>query len=169
MKINLRALILLSITIIIPFISCSKRDEPQLISITGEWTTIERRVTTGNDFIDKSINSLFILDDEDYIITRTFNQTDYNIGSLETVATNKITGNEERKRDATYKINGDSLYIDDKKFEQTTSGFIVSEKTLITYMKVSKKELSHIIEEIGGDPNLIPNNITGILRMKETR
>ena len=169
MKINMRVSILFSIATIIFFASCSKRDEPQLISITGEWTTVERRVTTGDDFLDQSINSLFILDDKDYIVTRTFTQTEYNVGSLETVATNKSTGNEERKRDATYKIMGDSLYLDDKKFEQTTSGFILSEKSMITYMKVSKKELDHIVEEIGGDPNLIPNNITGILRMKETR
>ena len=40
---------------------------------------------------------------------------------------------------------------------------------MITYMKVGKKELDHIVEEIGGDANLIPNNITGILKMKETR
>ncbi|MFV0417132.1 MAG: hypothetical protein ACK5KT_00170 [Dysgonomonas sp.] len=169
MKINLRTFILLTITIATSFASCSKRDEPLLISITGEWTTIERRVTTGDDFLDQSINSLFILDDKDYTITRTFIQTTYNVGALETVATNKNTGNEDRKRDATYEINGDSIYIDDKKFEQTTSGLILGEKLLVTYTKVGKKELDHIIEEIGGDPNLIPNNITGILKMKETR
>ena len=100
MKINIKAFILFSVAIIISFISCSKRDEPEIISITGEWTTVERRVNTGDDFLDKSINNLFILDDKDYIVTRTFTQTEYNVGSLETVATNRNTGNEDRKRDA---------------------------------------------------------------------
>ena len=63
----------------------------------------------------------------------------------------------------------DTLRFDDKKFEQYNSGFILSEKVLITYTKVGKKELDHIVEEIGGDPNLIPNNIKGILRMEERK
>lgn len=160
---------LLSIILITIFASCSKRDNQEQISIVGEWTTSERRITSGDDFLDQSINNLFILDSKDYIVTRTFTQTEYNTGSLETIATNRKTGTEDRKRDATYKIINDSLYIDDKKFEQTTSSFTLSDRIMTTYTKVGKKELDHIIEEIGGDPNLIPNNIEAVLKMKEIR
>ena len=146
---------LLSILLITIFASCSKRDNQEQISIVGEWTTSERRITSGDDFLDQSINNLFILDSKDYIVTRTFTQTEYNTGSLEAIAT--------------YKIINDSLHIDDKKFEQTTSSFTLSDRIMTTYTKVGKKELDHIIEEIGGDPNLIPNNIEAVLKMKEIR
>lgn len=166
---KIRAITLLFITIATLLSSCSKRDEPEVISITGKWTTTERSVTTGDDFIDQSINNLFILDSKSYEVTRTFTQTEYNVGSLVTTATNKETGQEDRKRDASYKLTGDSLYVDDKKFEQTTSGLLLSEKIMVTNTKVGKKELDHIVEEIGGDPNLIPENIEGVFRMKEVR
>lgn len=169
MNIYIRYFLFFAIASIISFTSCDESEEPEIVSISGEWTTISRRVTTGDEFIDKSINSLFILDDSTYTVTRTFTQTSYDKGSLETIATNKKTGSDDRKRDATYQMVDDTLRFNDKKFEQYNSEFILSEKVLITYTSVGKKELDHIVEEIGGDPNLIPDNIKGILRMEERK
>lgn len=149
--------------------SCNKNNDSEKPSITGEWTTIERSISTNNDFLNESINNLFALDNKDYIVKRIFTQTDENIGAIETIAINKKTGNEDRNRSGSYKIEGDSLHIDDQKFEQTTSRYRIDGKVLLTYTKVKKKELDYIVSELGGDPNLIPDDAEGLLRMKEIK
>lgn len=162
-------IILFVATIGILISSCNKDNDTERPSIAGEWTTIERSISTNDDFLNESINNLFALDNKDYTVKRIFTPTDDNTGAISTIATNKTTGNEDRNRSGSYKIERDSLYINDQKFEQTISGYRIDGKVLLTYTKVKKKELDYIVSELGGDPNLIPNNAEGILRMKEIK
>jgi len=168
MKKNILSYFLLAI-IGISITSCGKRDEIEELSIAGSWTITERQVTTGDEFLDEIINNLIKLDNQDYIVKRTFTQAEYRLGSLITIATDRKTGTEQRNRAGTYRITNDSLYIDDEKFLQTVSGYTMTEKVLVTRQKLKKDDIDHIVEELGGDPNLIPKGTEGILRMKEIR
>lgn len=166
-KIVLSIFIFISLGLIVS--SCEKTEIPKEYTAVGEWTTVERRFSSNNTFITQSVNGLIKEDNKTYEIKRYFEESGYNIGSIETTAVNKETGRSQRKRDATYKIVGDSIYIDDEKFEQGIAHISVSEKTMTTYQKITKKELDYIVTELGGDPNLIPNDIQGVYKMVEKR
>lgn len=166
-----RYLSIISLTILTCsiFFSCEKNNKYEKPTIVGEWTTEKRQLKTNYDFLDESFKNLFFIDNKDYIVKRIFTHTEGNTGSLETIAINRKTGNEDRKRSATYKIVKDSLHIDDEKFEQTISFFSLGRETLVSSTKLKKKDLDYIYSEIGGDPNLIPDDAEGVLEMEEIK
>lgn len=164
-----------SIIVASSFVSCEKNNDYEKSTINGEWTIINRYITIENDFstesfnLNESFNKLIALDNKNFIVKRMFSQTEDNAGYLETIAINRQTGSEDRNRSGTYSISGDSLFIDDQKFEQTVSFYRLEGKILTTYTKLKKKDLDYLYGELGGDPNLIPDGAEGMLEMKEIK
>lgn len=156
------------------FFSCESNNYEKS-TINGEWTTIERYIKFDKDFstenfnLHKSFNELFAVDNKSYIIKRTFSETEENKGAIETIAINRTTGHEDRNRSGIFQIKGDSLFIDDEKFEQTTSYYRLEKRYLTTYTTLKKKDLDYLYRELGGDPNLIPDDAVGILEMRERK
>lgn len=149
------------------FISCETSDPPivEKSSIDGQWLLLERTISTGNNMVDTDINALFKEDIRIYDTKRTFNK-----GGLTTIAIDKETGRDARKRLATYEEVKDSIYYDDEQLLQYSAQYIINKDVLITYSRVTKKDLDLLVNEVGGDPNLVqPADIVGIIKTREIR
>lgn len=151
------------------FFSCEKNNKYERSTIEGQWTTVERYVEIDHEYLSKSFRDLFHLDDQKYIIKRTFTQADENIGAVLTIAIDRETDVEMRNRKGTYELIKDSLHINDEKFLQTVSVIRLDSKTLISHTKLKKKDLDKVYAEIGGDPNLIPDDAEGVLKVREVK
>lgn len=154
---------------IIAITSCSKNNEYVESTLDGEWTTVERHVDIDHEFLSQSFKNLYALDDKDYIIKRVFNESDKGQGHLQIKALNRETGYEDRYRTADYHTVKDTLYIKDSEAAQTSSIFRLDGRVLITWTKLKKKDLDFIYREIGGDPNLIPDDAEATLIMREVK
>ncbi len=150
--------------------SCdSNEDKP--VTVGGEWITVERLLSTNDSSLDKNVNDLFLEDSKDYIVKRIFevNANDPSLGSIQTIAVDDETGISKRKRIGVYSITPDSIFIEDENIADMRQGYLLGHKSLITYTKVTKKELDVLVSEMGGDPNTVRDGTVGILKMREMR
>lgn len=155
------------LTICLFTISCDggKDDIP---TVKGKWKVYERTVRTTDTRLDKSINYALEEDLKEKDITRTFTEL-----NVTTTARKKDTeGNSGLISEITesYNIKGDSLHIDDVINGGTRiAKYLITERVLTTYMKITSQDLINMAPEIGIDPHLIPEGVTGELKMKEIR
>lgn len=134
-------------------------------TVKGKWNIYERTVRTTDTRLDKSINYALEADLKEKDITRTFTEL-----NVTTTARKKDTESLVSEITESYTIKGDSLSIDDVINGGTrTAKYLITERVLTTYMKITSQDLINMAPDIGIDPHLIPDGITGELKMKEIR
>ncbi len=162
----------LFLVVSISFYSCdSDNYKTEPLKIGGEWLIIERTLTTGDNFVDENVNNLFKLSSKEYLLKRFIipHKDIPDIGVINMHAIDPETGIAEWKRDGTYKLTKDTIYITDPKISDSREGYILGTDILVTHSKVTKKELDVIVSEIGGSPSNIPTGTKGILKMRLAR
>ncbi|WP_165020585.1 MULTISPECIES: hypothetical protein [unclassified Dysgonomonas] len=159
MKKNILSFAILAVICIVASSCSSDNSEP--ISIEGTWSTLERTLDTNYPELDKEINRDFKEDSKIYNIERTFKD-----GKATTIAKRIEDGYEVRRKTESFTIAGDTLIID----LTTKAAFMLSRTRLTTTRKITRADLIPILSEIGiYDPNLLPSDIEGELRMMEVR
>lgn len=156
---------LAALLIICLFVLSCDGGKDDIPTVKGKWSIYERTVRTTDTRLDKSINYALEADLKEKDITRTFTEL-----NVTTTAKKKDTESLVSEITESYTIKGDSLSIDDVINGGTrTAKYLITERVLTTYMKITSQDLINMAPDIGIDPHLIPDGITGELKMKEIR
>lgn len=154
-------------TICLLVFSCDggKDEKP---SLTGKWKIYERTLKSSNTSLDKSMNYAFAEEIKERDITRTY--TDLTVTTTTRKKDTEDPNGLIKEVTESYTIKGDSIYISDVLYGgERISKYLISEKILTTYMKITSQDLRNMASDIGIDPYLIPDGITGELKIKEIR
>lgn len=159
-----------SIVFVLLLQSCNKYNDEPVPTLNVEWEITDRVLKTNDKDLDNSVNTMFKLDAAKYIIKKIYikNREIDNVGTFEQLSISRETGSEMRKRDGTYVLKGDSLFSKEDGLE-LRERYSVTNTSLMTKTKVTKKELDILIIEIGGDPNVIAADVVGELTFKGVR
>ena len=159
---HLVALLIISLSIS----SCDSGNEEKPV-ITSEWTIVERTIRTTDSSVDESMNYAFKEDTKENDTTRSFTEL-----SVKTTKRKKDTEGMSgliNEITESYVIKGDSIYIEDIKGGTRISKCLISSRVLTTYSKITSEDLRKMAPNVGIGPDLIPDGVTGELKIKEIR
>lgn len=159
---HLAALLIISLSIS----SCDSGNEEKPV-ITGEWTIVERTIRTTNPSLDESMNYAFEEDTKENDTTRSF--TELAVKTTKREKNTEGTSGLINEITESYAIKGDSIYIEDIKGGTRISKYLISDRVLTTYGNITSEDLRKMAPDVGIDPGLIPDGVTGELKIKEIR
>ncbi|MDR1882239.1 MAG: hypothetical protein LBR26_05585 [Prevotella sp.] len=151
--------------------SCSDDPEPPA-PLDGEWFNEMRILESNDNDVNGRVNGMFAADSRQLLVKRVFeiNKSHPDMGVISTLAVDPESGVNVRKRESTYTLKGDSLYIVDGTLGNMPGTIVIKRNRLTTVSRLNKQAIKAIITEIGGDINIpVRDDIEGILTIIDVK
>lgn len=150
--------------------SCSNGDN-EIDPINGTWHTFERTVRLNSDtknsdaeYLEERINIYYAGELNDYDITKYYDDE-----LLKVVTTLKTDpGKPVSESESSYKIEGDTITINDKIYGAVKYECVITNKILTLYGTLDLKRISDIASQLG-IMIPIPQDIKGTIKIKDCR
>lgn len=150
--------------------SCGDEDN-SIPPINGTWYTFERTVnltseanSSDAEYLKERMNVYYAGETTDYTITKTYNDE-----ILKTITAPKDDPDKPiNESEASYKIEGDSITINDRIYGSIKYGYLISNNVMTMYGTLDYKRVKDIADQLG-IMIPIPSDITGTIKIKDRR